>query len=589
LLRHDARGGLLPEGFEYSPQTASYIIQYLYALHTSGQDDPGVWGAQVVTTNQPFWGDLIRACLHSVSPATGYDPLEDITFHYAAWYGDGQQIRVPDFINCFGLLGLFADGLGDAVRLNAVRWIQQDLPPGGPATFLNRAGGDNNSFTGNILYFMLYDPAAPAPTDPRAGESLDLFVPGMGRVLSRTGWDTNASWFTYKLSWSHIDHQMADGNQFEFFRRGEWLTSERTGYDLDWGSSDNHNALALENDPPEHNDPGEPRQVLYSRGSQWANISAGDPQIAGLSLRRDFVAVTGDATALYNSTYENSADILHASRSLVWLKPDHLVVYDRAASRTPNRYKRFWLNTATNAVVAGRQSSVNMASGQKLIVTTLLPTNALITSEPYVAIYGDIAPLEPMLCRLRVEAPGGPASVRFLHVLQGADAATPADTPSLLESTAGTPFAGALVTRTVVLFPVDFQTVLSNMTYVVPAHVSRHLITGLEPRAGYTFAHTPVGAGEQITVSRGGPILADSGGVLVWQPGLLLSVSLGANATIRLSVEGAEGRPVTIEASTNLVAWAALGPATNGPGGGLEFGESIPPGQRVRFYRAVVP
>ena len=33
-----------------------------------------------------------------------------------------------------------------------------------------------------------------------------------------------------------------------------------------------------------------------------------------------------------------------ASRSIVWLAPDTIVVYDRAASKTDGRFKRFWLN-----------------------------------------------------------------------------------------------------------------------------------------------------------------------------------------------------------------------------------------------------
>src|SRR5438270_278772 len=80
---------------------------------------------------------------------------------------------------------------------------------------------------------------------------------GMGRMLARTGWDPNATWFTYLLKWNQIDHQLADGNQFEFYRRGEWLTKERTGYDgshFDAGcgtaSTEYHNTLALQNDPP---------------------------------------------------------------------------------------------------------------------------------------------------------------------------------------------------------------------------------------------------------------------------------------------------------------------------------------------------
>ncbi|MBI3229983.1 MAG: hypothetical protein HYZ45_07370, partial [Burkholderiales bacterium] len=34
MTRHDSKGGLLPEGYEYSPQTASYAIQFLLALQT---------------------------------------------------------------------------------------------------------------------------------------------------------------------------------------------------------------------------------------------------------------------------------------------------------------------------------------------------------------------------------------------------------------------------------------------------------------------------------------------------------------------------------------------------------------------------
>jgi hypothetical protein len=566
-------------------------VQFLLALHTAGQDSPALWGPQVVLTNQPFWGDFIHAYLNSLGPRPGIDPTDNqnIPFYYAAWYGDGgQRIYTPDFIDCFGALGLYAYSTGDTNRLNAARWIEQNIPPGGPAGFINRAGGDNNSFSGNLFYFMLYDPAAVPPTDPHPAEPLDMFVPGMGRILSRTGWDTNANWFTYKLSWSHVDHQLADGNQFELFRRGEWLTSERTGYDLDYGSSDNHNTLALENDPPDHNDPGDPRHLLYLRGSQWGYLNGGDPQIVSYSLHSNYVAVTGDATAAYNSTYENSTDILHASRSLVWLRPDHIIVYDRAASKTTNRFKRFWLNTTTNAVIAGNRSTVTMASGQKLYTTTLLPTNAAVTVELYTNLAGDLAPLESMAYRLRVEAPGGPSSVRFLNVLQGADAGTAANVATLVQSTNGTAFAGAVVANTAVLFPVDLGGAFSGTTYFVPGLVAIHLITGLTPNAGYTVVRVAAGTGETVTVSSGGPSLTDSGGVLAVQSGIVLSLRLSAATNVLLFVDGAAGRTVSIQFSTNLTTWTPLGQATNSGNGQLEFGELVVPGQRARFYRAVV-
>lgn len=594
LLRHDSRGGLLPEGFEYSPQTAAYIAQFLFALHTAGEDDPARWGPQVALTNQPFWGEFIHAYFNSLSPSTANDPNDnDAPSYYAAWYGDGQRIFAPDFINCCGALGLYAYSTGDTNRLNAMRWVEQNLPPGGPDGFLGRAAGDNNSFTANIFYFLLYDPAAAAPTDPRPGEPLDLFVPGMGRMLSRTGWGTNATWLTYKLSWSHVDHQLEDGNQFEWFRRGEWLTRELTGYDLDAGSSDDHNTLALENDRPSLTDTNDPRYFMYLRGSQWGNLCAGDPRILAVSSNSSFVAITGDATPLYNSVYENSTDILHASRSLVWLKPDHLIIYDRANSKTSGRFKRFWLNTPTNAVIAGNLATVSLASGQQLFSTTLLPTNALISTELYTnldpgayGIYGFQALLQPMAYRLRVEAPNGPASARFLHVLQGADSGIRADAAAIIVSSRGTPFTGAVAANNAVLFPEDLSAGFTNTTYLVPAFLDRQLITGLAPGTGYTVTRLPLGAAEQVAVSAGGSSFTDSGGVLEILAPPRFTLSLNLDTNVVLFIDGAAGKPVSIQSSTNLADWTTLGQATNGPGGRLQFSEPLTVGSRTRFYRA---
>jgi hypothetical protein len=149
---------------------------------------------------------------------------------------------------------------------------------------------------------------------------------------------------------------------------------------VDW--SNNHHTLCLLNDAPIHNDPGEYRNINWLLGSQWAYVSAGDPNLLALSWGPDYVHGSGDATDLHNSTYEASADILHASRSFVWLQPDHLVLYDRAASATAGRFKRFWLNLPAAATVTGNVATMTTSSGQRLHVTSLLPAGAAMTSEP---------------------------------------------------------------------------------------------------------------------------------------------------------------------------------------------------------------
>ncbi|MEA2511323.1 MAG: hypothetical protein QOJ59_810, partial [Thermomicrobiales bacterium] len=384
LLRGDARGGLPTEGFEYSPQQLAYVVEFVLALHTAGQDDPARWGPQVVLSDNPFWDEMIPAYLHSLSPVPVLVPEYEYLgpVYQPAWYGDGQTYWAPDFIALFGALGRYDDLTGHTKRLQTLRWLQTHLAPGGAERLIPERMADAEDYHDAILYFLLFDPAAPEPTDPHPGVPLDHFASGIGRLLVRTSWEEDATWFTYALGWINVDHQHSDGNQFEFYRNGEWLTKERTGYGFNIGSSDYHNTLALENDPPEHNDPDDYRSIFWRRGSQWWGDPQGDPEIRAMGVESGYVYALGDATKLYNSEYESSLDILHASRSIVWLRPDHIVVYDRAASKTDGRFKRFWLNLPTEATVAGNASTMTAASGQQLVVTTLLPTDAAISTEP---------------------------------------------------------------------------------------------------------------------------------------------------------------------------------------------------------------
>jgi hypothetical protein len=256
---------------------------------------------------------------------------------------------------------------------------------------------------------------------------------------------------------------------------------------------------------------------MHQRGSQWMIVAGGDPEILALDIGEGYVYALGDATNLYNSEAEFSTDIVHASRSIVWLQPDHIVVYDRAESKTEGRFKRFWLNLPSGASTEETVSTMTTASGQQLVVSTLLPEDAEITAEPAESLEetGEVAAGEPMQFRLRIEAPGGPASARFLHVLQGVDAGSSSDSSVLIESDSPTPFVGALVRGTVVLFPFDLGTTLEEVTYSVPADTDRHLITGLAPRGTYESESVIEGTTLIVTIRPGTDLEASEGGVLV--------------------------------------------------------------------------
>ena len=527
-LRKDAAGGLVPEGFEYGPQTLGFAAQLLVALETAGQADPAVHGPQVAWDQNPFWDELVSAFLHSISPVPVASPSEGVPVYLPAWYGDGQNYRAPDFIEVFGPLGVHDRSAGRTGRSEALRWIQVHTPPGGAPGLGERVARPSGAFQVSILYFLLLEPGLAAPADPRPALPLTHFAPGLGRILSRTGWGESASWLSYKLSYNEVDHQYGDGNQIELWRNGEWLTRERTGWDLEYGAPRNHNTLAIQNDPPDHSDACAYRDVNWKEGAQWAYVATGDPSIVAWVAGPGHLAVTGDATNLYNSEREGSTDVLHASRSAVWLPPDHVVVYDRAVTKTAGRFKRFWLAFTGPATVSAGRTTVATPGGQQLFVSTLLPRNAALAVQPASILTCGGAPAgaesaavdDPVATFLSVEAPGGPASARFLHVLEGADGGASPSAVTLLESTGGKPHAGAAVRGTAVLFPVDPGGAFAGVTYAVPAGVGTHKVTGLEPGGSYGASSAPAaGGGTSVTVSAGGSLVADAGGVLTFSTG----------------------------------------------------------------------
>jgi hypothetical protein len=508
LTRTDSKGGFLPEGFEYSPQTASYALEFLLALRTAGAD---TCGNHCQVLGNPFWDDFLSGYYHSLSPATLINS-DGLAVYQPASYGDVQTYASTDLISVFGALGVYDTVAGNTTRLQSLRWAQVHTPPGG-ASKLEKRVSNTDEFRNSLLYFMLYDPAVAPASDPRSTMALEHFAPGLNRILARTGWDSQASWFDYGLSWSGIDHQQTNGNQFEWYRKGEWLTKQRTGYaDIaeGIGSSEFSNTLAIENDRPARAD-SDWRIDLWRRGAQWNLVASGDPQLVSRSSNAAFTYVTGDATKLYNSNYENVTDVLHASRSILWLKPDAVVTYDRAQTKTADRFKRWWLQSATPASVSASSATITTAGGQQLQINSLLPAGATLSAVNIneAHIEDTVAGNEPMKVRLRIDAPGNPADVRFLQVLQAADGGVIIGTPTLIQSTDGA-WQGAQMGGTVVLFASTLGQTLVKLTYSFTPPVVSHVITGLAANTAYCVTLNTT----SLSLSPGCGELSDAGGVL---------------------------------------------------------------------------
>ena len=507
-LRGDAAGGLSPEGSEYAASSLAYVVQTQLALRTAGRED---------TELGDFWDDFVVALFASLPSHDQVAPDPDLAndqgeapTYQPATFGDLERYWAPDLVETLGPLGLLAAADGDQPTLDAARWYERHVPYGAEDSLYQRAGSSTDQTFGPILFFLLLDPDAAEPVDPRPDLPLVHDVEGLGVTLARTCWCPEARMLTFAATWRSIDHQGADALGVELARNGEWLTKKRTGYDLSI-ISDFQNTLSVQNDPIKDPDTDERWILLNQRGSQAFQVD-GDPRVTARSEGDGYVYRAGDATPAYNASVLGADDVVQVTRDVMWLQPDHVVVYDRAETRTANRFKRVWFQTPTEATVAGDVATMRTPGGQQLVTTSLLPEDADVATEQAPSSLGnayDAGPAigEPMRFRIRIEAPGGPARTRFLTVLQGADGGAAADPATLVRSTAGTAYVGALVAGTLVLFPDDTG---GATTVPLPSGTDRVLVTGLEPGSDYSASTS----GGVLNVTAGGGITTDAGGVL---------------------------------------------------------------------------
>ncbi|WP_374562831.1 hypothetical protein [Ideonella sp.] len=529
--RNDGKGGISPEGAEYG-ESIGFYYGLLLALNTSGRDDTARDGKKVSFTGNPVYKTLLPGYYHSLTTkkvATDYGSV-----YQPSWFGDGEQLYLQDPMRVMGPNALGARYAADAATLNGARWMEYVAPPDNPGR-LSRKANNDDAIVDSIYYFLLFDPASGTPTDPRAGLKTYNYAPGIGRIQARTSWaDGNKTrLFDYKLSYNTIDHQHGDGNSFDFWRKGEWLTKEFTAYGAGAAMSEFKNAPSVQNNP--NAQVGDYQHEQLVRGSQFLlGNHDGDPKVLLQGQGKDFVTVTGDATNLYNfdNGWVTARDVSHVSRSLLWLQPDALVLMDRTKTTVSGRFKRFNLMLPSNGaapVVSGDKVVASTPGNQRLEVRTLLPASgsrSIQVEGPTLNLPDSMwkATLDPMSAnksnwtggyRLRVENPGQPAAVNFLHVLQGYDAGATAATTQLLRSNSGTAMSGALVGSTATLFVDDLSHAITSFTVPLPAAAHRLLLAGTVAKAAYTVSVSVDGQGARtLHVSAGGTQLAGAHGVL---------------------------------------------------------------------------
>jgi hypothetical protein len=528
-----ASGGLPPEGMLYGVSYGN-LLGGLLALQTAGFNNPayaGYTGPQIGMLSAPMWDRYVQGIFSSLTP-TGSVPTQPgesylgQVYQFGS-YGDLLRFYVtPDYMASFALLALLEQANGQATHVADARWFDYNVVQGGPPAFYTRMT-DPYTFEDTVLYYLLYDPSvSPASAqDPRSSYPTMFVDPAAARIVAHTDWSATGTMFDYRASWESINHQDGNAGQFELFRKGEWLTKEMSNYDNNGLGMTvyYHNTLGLQNTCPS----GDPAAVVgwweggeLANGGQWMiGENAGDPTTQ-ISNGAGYVYANTNMTNLYNRpdiwTPADSIDnITQATRSILWLNGDYIVVYDRATSQSSGLFKRWNLTLITNPVINGKVATETLPSGQQLFVQSLLPVNSTITARYAAGDLSLVAELEPSQYVMTIQDPSNPTDTRFLHVLQGADQGAAMAPATYLQSISGTAFDGAVFAGAAVYFPVSANGPFTATTFSAPAGVHTMLVAGLAPNTTYNVSVQPNGSGNLVSINSGSTgTTSDSAGLL---------------------------------------------------------------------------
>lgn len=442
------RGGVFPEGADYGSVTLSYPI-IAFATAADFGFDP------YATT--PYFREALYALIYGTTPGptsisgafSGGNVL--FPFNDDASFFEGSPINVRNY---YGDVARFF-GQRDASSGNARHmraWLA--ATSAGRSWMFDALGGSGQASDLNAL-------------------PLDYFAPGAAVFFARSGHDANASALHIQLGTpGGVQHRHRDAGNFQFWRKGRWITRESVGYSkrlVGFGGSGQvdtehhvaHNGLLFQGRTTGRWIGSGPRVIPAGQPRQ--DNPNGLPEVVRLHHHPEFGYVATDFSKAYRNTDGPRVDWPYADkavREFLFLRRfNALLILDRmrasSDSQLPFYFTPNWINSPeggsgadplavhvnadavvrtflmhfeTAPMLAGNRASATVGN-QVAELITLLPANPnfRIVSEdvPGNELYGQH--------RLELDSSGSTESY-FLTLVHGRDSGAPALSANLVDN-----------------------------------------------------------------------------------------------------------------------------------------------------------
>jgi hypothetical protein len=328
-LTNNIPGGGSLEGFGYGTTLKLLFHNYYLWEKTTGES---------IASLTPHTAATMPYMLHGLSPGRNFlapigDQSRDST---AAFYDYHRELLLA-------VSSLFPN---DAVS----RRVRTTLP----LTSVTRMGAGNN-FIWDFLY-----PAIPAGAPAQLNTTYHAL--GTGYLFTRSGWDTGASWLTFVVPLLSESHAHSDGLSLLLYKNG-WLVSDAV----------TQSGSGLQQDLDSHGLVSQKIGNTYVRMFALDDLSS-KAAMKRLATKREYFYAAADQGSLYTHPQSGNPG-LRSEREIVQIKPDVVIVYDRAGYTAGATTKTFQLPTQYLPTINGRTATVS--NGQSsMTVHALSPVNS---------------------------------------------------------------------------------------------------------------------------------------------------------------------------------------------------------------------
>src|ERR1700677_633248 len=539
----DGRGGESSEGswYRYSLYRSRNALN---AIHTAGYDDPILYGPQMSYGTSSWWdlhyiaeqGFLTGTFGPSVSPWESNTACGSSCMNYFTTGDSLAYYRMPSDFEELSSTMVFDTYTGRTDRTNALEWPILNVAFGGPSGFVAELVNDYASAVVVDLFIALpaADPTNTPPAAPRPTSPTDIANGGHPPTLARSVWTPTDTAFSYYCPNTGIDHEHEFCGRFDIFSKGKFITKGRTEF------NDYNNAMSAASQSnlagymqifnsscPNNN------CFLYDAyaggGQFWHSYQAGEVTLQH-NESSAYVAAIVDTTNLYNAAvlggfgYYN--DVIAASRSLIYLRGTNQVVYyDRGITASAQNHE-IWQVATGPLTINGNTASWPTRSGSQIVYfTSLLSSGGTVADAG--AYTGETYPQssdwEPYT-RVVVDA-GAQTSTQFLSVMEWGGSSLTQTATTLVHSSSGANFDGALVGTSLVMFMRNWPQTFTSVTYPASQATTQY-ISDLTPNTSYTIT----GDGTPASAT------TDAAGVLTFSASGTGNITIGASTANLTSI-----------------------------------------------------